>query len=91
MNTKVTYVFAATAGETEQLKNSSYYNEVETIVFGESYDFGDWLIDSSVNYEQEDNMYYVLNDQNERTGEAFKVIKEEETMEAEASRLLVRL
>ena len=36
-------------------------------------------------------MYYVLNDQNERTGEAFKVIKEEETMEAEASRLLVRL
>lgn len=32
MNTKVTYVFAATAGETEQLKNSSYYDEVETAV-----------------------------------------------------------
>ena len=82
MNTKVTYVFAATAGETERLKNSSYYDEVETVVFGESYDFGDYLIDNDVNYEQEDNMYYVLNDQNERTGEAFKVIKEEATEEA---------
>ncbi len=81
MNTKVTYVFAATAGETEQLKNSSYYDEVETIVLGESYDFGDWLSDSDVSYEQEDNMYYVLNDQGERAGMAFKVIKEEETEE----------
>lgn len=80
-NTKVTYVFAATAGDTEQLKNSSYYNEVETIVFGESYDFGDWLNDNDVIYEHEDNMYYVLDDQNERTGEAYKVIKEEETEE----------
>lgn len=32
--------------------------------------------------EQEvQNMYYVLDDQNERTGESFKVIKEEETEE----------
>lgn len=82
MNTKVTYVFAATAGETEQLKNSSHYDEVETIVIGESYDFGDWLIDSGVNYEQEDSMYYVMDDQNESTGESFKVIKEEATEEA---------
>lgn len=78
MNTKVTYVFAATPGEAEWLKNSSYYDEVETIVLGESYDFGDWLSDSDVTYEQEDNMYYVLNDQGERAGMAFKIIKEEE-------------
>ncbi len=80
-NTKVTYVFAATAEDTKLLKSSSYYNEMETIVFGESYDFGDYLSDRDVNWEQEDNMYYVLDDQNERTGESFKVIKEEETEE----------
>lgn len=81
MNTKITYAFAETAGETERMKNSSYYDEVEAAVFEESYDFGDYLIDNDVNYEQEGTMYYVLNDQSERTGEAFKVIKEEETME----------
>ena len=47
------------------------------------YDFSDWLYDNGVYYEfdEEWNIYYVLDDNGERTGEQYSIISIEPTEE----------
>ena len=54
-------------------------NETDYIVTDGVYDFGDWLNDNGVTYEQDGDVYYVLDDYGKRTGETYTVISEEPT------------
>lgn len=78
-NIKITYVW--TKKEDLGMPNNNYNEEAEHIIVEPPFDFGDWLQNNNVNFEheKESETYYVLNEYEERTGEAYKIIKEEET------------
>ena len=80
MNTKIEYKW--TEREDKNIPDNNYECETTTVVFGEDFDFGDFLINRGIEFEHEDdsNTYYVLKD-GERTGEAFLIWSEEETEE----------
>lgn len=57
------------------------HEELDSIVTDGIYDFSDWLSDNGVRFEEENGLYYVLNEYDERTGETYQVISEELTEE----------
>ena len=84
MNKKYTYVW--TEREDLSLPNNNYSDEKEYIVTDGVYNFEDWLRDmicrnSDGNWavEREGNTFYILDGCNERTGEAYLLISEENT------------
>lgn len=79
MNKK--YVYRWTVNEEFSVPNNNYSCETEYIICEPPYDFEDFLSDSNVNFEKDGNMYYVLGEDGERTGEAFWVISVMDTDE----------
>ena len=78
-NIKIT--FRWTEREDYSIPDNNYTLTADSIVCEPPYNFGDYLSDNDVSYEQEGNTYYVLDDNGERTGEAYWIISEEETDE----------
>jgi hypothetical protein len=79
MNKKYTYRW--TQNEDYSKPNNNYDEETDYIITDGVHDFADWLRDSEVNFEQNGDKYYVLDECEERTGEAYLVISEEDTEE----------
>ena len=78
-NTKITFRF--TSNEDKSKPNNNYSEETDYIIVGEDYDFGDWLNDHGCEYEQDDNIYYLLDEDNERNGAAYSIVSIEGTDE----------
>lgn len=80
MNTKINYKW--TEREDKNIPENNYDCETITVVFGEGFDFGDFLQARELEFEHESesDTYYVL-ENGERTGEAFLIWSEEETEE----------
>ena len=79
MNKKYTYRW--TANEDYSIPNNNYNEETDYIITDGVYDFADWLKDNEVNADQDGDKFYVLDEFNERTGEAYWIINEEDTDE----------
>ena len=80
MNKKYTYYW--TAREDLGIPENNYNPESDYEICGEGYSFGDYLSDyCEKQYEQEDNRYYILGENGERTGECYMVVSEEDTDE----------
>lgn len=78
----IKYTFRWTAREDNSIPENNYTPTAESIVCEPPFDFGCYLSDNlEVAYEQEGDTYYLLNDDGERTGEAYWIISEEETDE----------
>lgn len=78
----VKYTFYWTAKEDKSALNNNYNKEADDVVCEAGFSFADYLRDClEVQYEQEDNSYYLLDDEGERTGECYLVVSEEETDE----------
>lgn len=86
MNKKFTYRW--TSNEDYSIPNNNYAEETEHIITDGVYDFEDWLSDSlykmyagNYTYERDGDKYYILDGCNERTGEVYWLINEEDTDE----------
>ena len=78
----VKYTFRWTAKEDKSIPENNYTPTVDSIVCELPFNLGCWLSDNlEVVYEQEGDTYYLLNEDGERTGEAYWIISEEETDE----------
>lgn len=83
MNKKYNYRFYKNYFE------NNYSEEIESIVTDGVYNFEDWLRDNinrfndnyTVEHEDNNDAYYILDGCNERTGEMYVVISEEDTAE----------
>lgn len=69
-----------TKNENKSMPNNNYSEETQAVVVSEGYDFGDWLQDNGVRFEEENNTFYVLDDEGRRTGEAYQITEIETTM-----------
>ena len=80
MKTKINYRW--TAKEDKGQPNNGYSEETEYIIAGEDYSFSDYLDDSGLigKYEQDGNTYYIIDEDGERTGEAYQIINTERGM-----------
>lgn len=77
VNSKITYRW------TSDIDNFPF-GDPDHIYTDGVYDFGDYLSDSGINFEVDDHapeLYWVLDEFDERTGEAFLVISVEDTDE----------
>lgn len=72
MRTK--YTFKWTANEDYNEPNNNYNDEIDYIICEDPYDFGDWLRDNGVTYDQDGDTYYVLDDDGNRTGAAYLIV-----------------
>lgn len=79
MNTKFTYKW--TPDEDYSKPNYNYNAETDYIITDGIYDFSDWLQSYNVRFEEDDGAYYVLDENGDRTGEAYRIINVEETDE----------
>ena len=77
----IKYTFRWTEREDYSIPDNNYTPTADSIVCEPPYDFGDYLADNDVCYEKEEDTYYVLAENGERTGEAYWIISEEETDE----------
>ena len=82
MNKRINYKWYANYMENQ------YSEELNSIVTDGVYDFEDWIRDNiyrvyngNFAVEREGDMYYILDGCNERTGEMYQVISEEDTEE----------
>lgn len=84
MNKRINYRWYANYMENQ------YSEELDSIVTDGVYDFEDWLRESvcrntngifAVEHEEGSDTYYILDGCNERTGEMYQVISEEDTEE----------
>lgn len=79
MNKKYTYRW--TNREDLSIPDNNYEATADYIICKPPYDFGDYLTDRNVPYEKDGDIYYVLDENNKRTGEAYWIIEEEDTDE----------
>lgn len=80
MNKK--YTFYWTAREDYGVPNNNYNPESDYVVCEPPFDFGCYISDyCEKQYEQEENTYYILDENGERTGECYMVVSEEDTDE----------
>jgi hypothetical protein len=80
MNTKITFTHTMNYDLGEQ--NCGFEQEKDFIVVGEGYTFSDWLQDHNVRFNQDDDIYFILDNDlstETRTGEAYNVINQEST------------
>ncbi len=84
MNKRINYRWYANYMENQ------YSEELDSIVTDGIYDFEDWIRDNvyrayngnfAVEHEEGSDTYYILDGCNERTGEMYVVISEEDTEE----------
>ena len=55
--------------------------ETDYIIVAPPFDLGDWLDNASVHSEQDGDVWYILDESGERTGETYTVISREPTDE----------
>lgn len=79
VNNKITFVWARNYDQSQP--NNGFGEETDSIVTDGVYDFEDWLSDNDVPFEEEDGVYFVIDEDDERTGEAYMVVSEEPTDE----------
>lgn len=81
MNKKYTYRW--TANEDYSKTDDKFTEETDYIITDGVYDFEDWLNDNVPDYriERDGNTYYLVDVNGDRTGEAYWVIREENTDE----------
>lgn len=83
MNSKITFTY--TDDYDENVPNNNFPEETEDIVVAKGeYDFEDYLRDNGVNFEEDEKcegFYWVLDEFNERTNQAYMIIKTENTYE----------
>ena len=77
----VNYTYRWTEREDYSIPDNNYTPTADSIVCEPPYNFGYYLSDNEIPYEQEGDTYYLLNEDGERTGEAYWIISEEETDE----------
>lgn len=75
MNKRINYRWYANYMENQ------YSEELDSIVTDGTYDFEDWIRDSNFAVERDGDCYYILDGCDERTGEMYQVISEEDTEE----------
>lgn len=51
-----------------------FFSEIHDITVGAGYTFDDFLWDNRVDFENDDNVYYVLGDDGKRTGEIYLIL-----------------
>ena len=73
----VKYTYRWTKREDYSIPDNNYTPTADSIVCEPSYNFGHYLADNGVCYEKEEDTYYVLDEDGERTGEAYWIISEE--------------
>ena len=77
MTTRINYRW--TAKEDKGQSNNNYSEETEYIIVEDDYSFSDYLDDNGLigKYEQDGNTYYIIDEDGERTGEAYQIISAE--------------
>ncbi len=78
-NIKILYKWTYDYNESEP--DNGFLAETDYIVTDGVYGFGDYLLDRGVQFENEDDIYYVVDDDGDRTGEAFMIVGESATNE----------
>lgn len=79
MNEKITFKHATNCDESKP--NCGFSEEADSIIVAPPFDLGDWLDNASVHSENDGDIWYVIDESGERTGEAYMVIKREPTDE----------
>lgn len=83
MNTKITFNY--TNKYDDGIPNNNFPEETQHIITDGVFDFEDWLINSNIYFEKDDKtdgFYWVIDPETEeRTGEAYFVLREEPTSE----------
>lgn len=74
MNSKIIYKW--TDNYNESKPNNGFLDETDYIVTDGVYGFDDYLSDHGVQFENENDTYYVIDDDGDRTGEAFMIVGE---------------
>jgi hypothetical protein len=72
---KVTFKFATNYNQ--GTPNNGFSEELSHEIFDDDYDFSDWLKDNSISYEESNGTYFVLDDEDNRTGEAYEIVSED--------------
>lgn len=67
------YIYKWTPDEDYNEPDNNYIEETDYIICESPYDFGDWLNDSGINFDQDGDTYYVIED-GYRTGEAYMIV-----------------
>lgn len=74
LNTKIVYRWTNDYDET--MPNNNFNDETDFIVTDGMYTFGDWLQDNTgLQWEDENGVYFALDDNDERTGEAYEIVE----------------
>lgn len=72
---KTEYIYKWTKNEDYNEPNNNYGEETESVVCEVPYDFRDWLDDNGITpYEQDDDKYYLTDDEGNRTGEVYWIV-----------------
>lgn len=79
MNKKYTYRW--TNREDLGVPDNNYEATADYIICESGYTFGDYLADRNIPYEKDGDVYYVLDESDNRTGEAYWIIDIEDTDE----------
>lgn len=79
MNNKITYKY--TNNYDESTHDNGFGCDTDYIVTDGVYDFEDYLQDNEVRYEVDSDLYFIVDQDGERTGEAYMVVSEEPTDE----------
>lgn len=79
MNEEIKFKWTREINDT--LPDNGFSEETDSIIVEPPFDFGDWLEIKSIAYENDGDIWYVLDESGERTGEAYMIISRNETDE----------
>lgn len=79
MNKKITFRY--TSKYNQNIPDNNFEATAADIITDGIYDFQDYLKDRDIEFEIEGDFYFVTDEEGKRTGEAFWIIKEEDTEE----------
>lgn len=78
---KTKIIYKWTKNYDESKPNNNFLDETDYIVTDGVYGFDDYLSDHGVKFENENDTYYVIDDDGDKTGEAFMIVGKSETDE----------
>ena len=79
MNTKIIYTWTNNYDESQPY--NGFAEETDYIITDGIYEFDDYLSDNDAQFEIENDIYYIIDDNGDRTGEAYMIVDELETEE----------
>ena len=68
--------FSWTERYDQSIPNNNFPEETQEILFGDFYDFSDYLLNNNVRFEQENDLLFEIGENDERTGAAYWMISE---------------